>query len=326
MFFKTNIFSISFCIIFSALTFVFAVDEEASMAGFMFLDNPTAPRQIAMGNGGTALGGYCFVSFNPASFAINKTPYLSVFVSPRPFDYTIASIEGIYNINNIFFGAYIGNHFIDKIIPSDFIDGPQYDKIASYNGTIISLCAGFNKNNLGLGIALNGIQERIVAYAAYGISASFGITYKLLNDKLAFGVSALQFGTTTGFLEETKKFGYGAPLPRSGRLGSAYSDILFGIPYTIVADIVYRDVGRKVTSASQLFSRITVPVGLEVWPNKHIALRMGKRFNYETEIISFGAGLNYAMLNFDIAFTITSLVSDVDFNPSFSLVYSLKGK
>jgi hypothetical protein len=301
----------------------YALDEEASMAGFQFLDNPPAPRQIALGYAGTALGGYGFTSFNPASPMIIDWPYLMVCASPRPFDYTIASVEGAWTFSNLFVGAAVANHFINGIIPSDFINGPQYNTPGSYDGTSISLCVGYKNENLGLGLTINGMQERIVTTSAYGISLSAGIAYWLIPQKLSLGASVLHMGTTTGFLDETKNFGQGAPLPRSVRAGAAYSDTLFRIPYTVTADVVYRDVGRTITSASQVARRLSVPVGIEAWPVKYVALRIGKRFNYETEVLTFGAALRYAMLDLDVAFVVSSLVSDVDFSPCFSLVYNL---
>jgi hypothetical protein len=308
----------------TALCFnVFAVDEEASMAGFQFLDNPPAPRQIALGYAGTALGGYGFPSFNPASLMLTDRPYLTVCASPRPFDYTIASVEGAWSISNLFFGASVANHFINGIIPADFIDGPHYNTPGSYDGTGVSLCVGYKNENLGLGLTVNGLQERIVTTTAYGISLSAGFSYWLIPQKMSLGASVLNMGTTTGFLDETKKLGQGAPLPRSGRAGAAYADTLLGIPYTVAADIVYRDVGRKITSARQVFNRLNVPIGIEAWPIKYVAVRLGKRFNYETEILSFGAALRYAMISLDMAFVVSSLVSDVDFNPSFALTYNL---
>ncbi|HUI91673.1 MAG TPA: hypothetical protein VLX68_05420 [Chitinivibrionales bacterium] len=307
-----------------ALVFdVFALDEEASMAGFQFLDNPPAPRQIALGYAGTALGGYGFTSFNPASLMLTDRPYLMVCASPRPFDYTIASIEGAWSISNLFFGASVANHFIDGIIPADYNAVPQYNTPGSYDGTDMSLCVGYKNENLGLGLTINGLQERIVTTTAYGICLSAGIAYWLMPQKLSLGASVLNVGTTTGFLDETKNFGQGAPLPRSGRAGAAYTDTLLRIPYTVAADVVYRDVGNKITSASQIANRLTVPVGIEAWPIKYVAIRIGKRFNYETEIINFGAALRFAMLTLDMAFVVSSLVTDVDFNPSFALTYSL---
>jgi hypothetical protein len=304
-------------------TQAFALDEEASMAGFQFLDNPPAPRQIALGYAGAALGGYGFASFNPASSMLADRPYLMICASPRPFDYTIASAEGAWTFANLFVGAAVANHFINGIIPADFSTGPQYNTPGSYDGTAISLNVGYKNENLGLGLTINGLQERIVTTAAYGVSLSAGIAYWLIPQKLSLGAAVLHMGTTTGFLDETKNFGLGAPLPRSGRAGAAYTDTLFRIPCTVTADVVYRDVGRKITSGSQFASRLNVPVGIEAWPIKYVALRIGKRFNYETEVLTFGAALRYAMLSFDMAFVVSSLVSDVDFNPSFSLTYTL---
>jgi hypothetical protein len=304
-------------------TQAFPLDQEASMAGFQFLDNPPAPRQVALGYAGTALGGYGFASFNPASPMLADRPYLMVCASPRPFDYTIASAEGAWTFTNFFVGAAVANHFINGIIPSDFVNGPQYNTPGSYDGTAVSLCVGYKKENLGLGLTVNGLQERIVTDAAYGISLSAGIAYWLIPQKLSMGAAVFHMGTTTGFLDETKNWGQGAPLPRSGRAGAAYTDTLFRIPYTVTADVVYRDVGNKITSGSQLANRINVPVGIEAWPIKYVALRIGKRFNYETEVVTFGAALRYAMLSLDMAFVVSSLVSDVDFNPSFSLTYAL---
>jgi hypothetical protein len=315
--------SVFIVLLLALFTLAFPLDQEASMAGFQFLDNPPAPRKVALGYAGAALGGYGFASFNPASPMLSDRPYLMVCASPRPFDYTIASAEGAWTFTNLFVGAAVANHFINGIIPSDFVNGPQYNTPGTYDGTVISLNVGYKNENLGLGLTINGLQERIVTTAAYGISLSAGIAYWLIPQKLSLGAAVLNMGTTTGFLDETKNWGQGAPLPRSGRAGAAYTDTLIGIPYTVTADIVYRDVGNKITSGSQLANRITVPVGIEAWPVKYVALRIGKRFNYETEVITFGAALRYAMLSLDMAFVASSQVSDVDFNPSFSLTYTL---
>jgi hypothetical protein len=74
---------------------------------------------------------------------------------------------------------------------------------------------------------------------------------------------------------------------------------------------------------SQLSSRISVPIGIEAWPTKYIAVRLGKRFNWETDVLSFGAGLRFAMLSFDMSCDVTSLVTDIEFNPYFALTYTL---
>jgi hypothetical protein len=300
----------------------FALDEEAAMTGFQYLDVPPAPRQIALGYAGAALGGPGFAYYNPAAPALLDRPYLAVGVAPRPYDYTIAYAEGAWTLSNLFFGANVSNHFVDGIIPADY-QGFSTGAPGSYDGTLLSLCAGYKNENLGLGLSVNGLQEKIVNATSYGISESAGLSYWLLPQKLSLGAAVLNMGATTGGLDETKKLGQGAPLPRSGRAGGAWVDTLFGVVYTVAADIVYRDVGNKISSANQVIKRISVPVGVEVWPTGFVALRLGKRFNYETELLTFGAALRYSMIAFDVAFSVSSLVGDVDFNPYLSLSYTL---
>jgi hypothetical protein len=301
----------------------FGQNQEASMAGFQFLDFLASPRQVAMGHAGTALGGSGFASYNPASPAITDRPYLNLGYAPLPSENTIAFCEGAWMFLNMFAAAAITNEFIGGIIPADFRDGPDYDIPGSYDGTMLSLCFGYRGEALGLALCLNGLQERIVSYAGYGISVSAGLTYRVIPQKLTLGAAVFQLGSTTGDLDETRYFGGGAPLPRSGRAGAAYSDTLLKVAYTVAADIVYRDVGNKLTSASQFFDRVSVPVGIEAWPTKYIAVRIGKRFNYETDVFSFGAGLRFAMLSFDMSCDVTSLVTDIEFNPYFALTYTL---
>jgi hypothetical protein len=301
----------------------FAQSEEASMAGFQFLDYPPSVRQIGLGFAGTALGGSGFAGYNPASPMLTDRPYLNIGYAPLPAEYTIASCEGAWTFSNMFVGANFTNHFIGGIIPADFNDGPNYNVPGSYDGSAFSVCFGFKREDLGLGLAVTGLQERIVSYTSYGICVSAGLAYWLVPQKLTLGAAVLNVGTTTGGLDDTRFFGEGAPLPRSGRAGAAYSDTLFRIAYTVTGDVVYRDVGNKVTSASQIFNRMTVPVGIEAWPTQYVALRVGKRFNYETELFSFGGGLRFAMLSFDLAFTLTSLVSDLEVDPYLSLTYTL---
>jgi hypothetical protein len=300
-----------------------AVNEEASMAGFQSIDIPPSPRQIAMGYAGTALSGPGFSYFNPASPAITGRPLLTLGVAPLPFDYTVAFAEGSWAIDNLFFGANVSNHFIDKIWAADY-RGVNYNLPGSDDFSAVSLCFGFQNEALGLGIVANGLQERIFTSTAYGLSLSLGLTYWLIPQKFVLGAAVLHMGTTTGFLEETKNFGQGAPLPRSGRAGLAYSDSLFNIGYTVTGDLVYRDVGGKIMSLSQVMNRMTVPLGIEVRPTSFIDIRVGKRLNDETEIITFGAAVRYSMLALDMAFVIQSYVGDVDFSPYLSLTYSIE--
>jgi hypothetical protein len=310
-----------------------AVDTTAGNAGFQFLDIPPSPRQIAMGWTGTALGEDGFAYYNPASPAIDKTSFLSVGYAPLPFDYSIEHAQGTCMISNFFIGANITNHVVTGIYPTDFGKDPDYNTPFSDDGTLISLNAGFINDRLGLGLALNGLQEQIGTATAYGVSASAGLVYAL-TPNIELGAAGLHLGTTTGFTDATRNFGQGYPLPRSARAGVAYCDTLLHLPgflgwlrhlpYSVSGDVVYRDVGLGGTPVSQRLNRVTVPLGIEVRPTSYVAVRLGKRLNDDSELLTFGGGLHWSMLSFDFAIALANIVSDIQVQPFFSLSYSLK--
>jgi hypothetical protein len=299
-----------------------AVDSTAGNASFQYLDIPPSPRQIAMGWTGTALGESGFAYYNPASPAIDKTPFLSVGYAPLPFDISIAHAQGSCMLSNFFIGANITNYVVSGIYPTDFNHDPDYNTPFSDNGTLISLNAGFMSDGIGMGLTLNGLQQQIGTAAAYGLSASLGIVYAL-NQNITIGAAGLHLGTSTGFTDDTKNFGQGYRLPRSARAGAAFTDTLFRLPFTATGDIVYRDVGLSSTPLSQRFNRLTVPIGVEVRPTSYVAVRLGKRINDESELLTFGAGLHWSVLTFDLAVVLASYVTDVQVQPFFSLSYAL---
>ena len=54
-----------------------------------------------------------------------------------------------------------------------------------------------------------------------------------------------------------------------------------------------------------------------------MAVRLGKRINFETEVINFGAGLRFQPLTFDMAFVVSQLQGDVEVKPMFGLTYAI---
>jgi opacity protein-like surface antigen len=300
-----------------------AVDTTAGFAGFQYLDIPPSPRQIAMGWTGTALGKNGFAYYNPASPAIDKTSFLSVGYAPLPYDYSVEHAQGSFMISDFFLGANITNHVVSGIYPTDFNREPDYNTPFSYDGTLVALNAGYASDRLGIGLTLNGLQEQIGTATAYGVSASVGLTYALTGN-IMLGAAGLHLGTSTGFTDDTKNFGEGYPLPRSARAGAAFTDTLYRVPFTASGDIVYRDVGIRGTPISERLNRMTVPLGIEVCPTSYVAVRIGKRLNYDAELLTFGAGVHWSVLTFDLAIVLAQIVSDVQVQPFFSLTYSLR--
>jgi hypothetical protein len=211
---------------------------------------------------------------------------------------------------------------VSNIYPTDFNRDPDYNTPFADNGTQVSLNAGFISDRLGIGLTVNGLQEQIGTASAYGISASLGAVYSLTRT-ITLGAAGLHLGSSTGFTDDAKNLGQGYALPRSARAGIAFTDTLYGVPFTASGDAVYRDVGLRGTPLSQRFNRLTVPLGIEIRPTSYVAVRLGKRLNYDTELMTFGAGLHWSMLTFDLAVVLANFVSDVQVQPFFSLSYSL---
>jgi hypothetical protein len=299
-----------------------AIDSTAGNAGFQYLDIPPSPRQIGMGWTGTALGANGLAYYNPASPFVDRSTFLSIGYAPMPFDQSIAHAQGSYVAGDFFVGANITNLVVNGIYPSNFDLEPDYNTPFSYNGSLLSVNAGYRAGRFGVGVTLNGLQEQIGPAAAYGISASVGLVYKV-NNNLTAGAAALQLGSSTGFTDDTKKLGHGYALPRSGRAGVAFCDTAAGVPYTVSGDVVYRDVGLRGTPVASRFTRLSVPLGIEVRPTSYVAVRLGKRLNYDTELLTCGAGLSWSVISFDLAFAFKNYAGSFEADPFFSLTYTL---
>jgi hypothetical protein len=96
-------------------------------------------------------------------------------------------------------------------------------------------------------------------------------------------------------------------------VGGAWCDTTNGIAWNLATDIVYRDDDE----------RIMVPVGIEVWPLKMLALRLGKRFNHDTEGANLGLGVRLPPVSFDVSFVINNYSGDASLKWLLGLTYSL---
>ncbi|HAJ80101.1 MAG TPA: hypothetical protein DCO75_10050, partial [Fibrobacteres bacterium] len=297
-----------------------ATDSTAAKSGFQFLEEPTTPRLIAMGNAGTAMQGSGFSYYNPAQPFFSDNNMVTIGYSPLPGDLTTFFGEASWYIQKMFAGVHISNFSIKDIYSSDKT-GVNYNISGSSASTIVSLDMGYKGELLGLGLNVNGMQDRILTMTAYAVSVSAGAAYWLVPKKLSIGVAVLNIGTSTGYNYYDDNLGDGERLPRSGRVGAAYCDTLENMPFSVACDVVYRDVGNKLHSVKDAVPRITVPLGIEVWPIQYAAIRVGKRINFETEIISFGAALRFNPLTMDMSFVITDLEGDVEVKPTIALTY-----
>src|SRR5262249_9164687 len=144
-----------------------------------------------------------------------------------------------------------------------------------------TLGGGFRKSNYSFGITLNGVQEKIANYTSYGLMGSAGAVFNIIPDKLYGGLAVFNFGRNSSFLDSTRSL-QNDNLPLTFRGGLSWNDkFKTKYPYTIAVDMVY----------SKNYQKLMVPVGVEFWVLPALALRIGKRFNFDSDLLSLGAGL-----------------------------------
>jgi hypothetical protein len=280
--------------------------------GFLMLEEPISPRNVAMGSVGTALGGYGFRYYNPAQ----------PFFSPVMASYASAEfgqMPGGVNKGGIETAALFPEWFSAMSFFSSGVDWTTSDEhglgtAASSGMTVGALSVGYIRDNVAAGIGLSMAEDHIWAGSDYGAFAlSLGLGYKLFDDKLSLGAAWMNgLAWSRGFAGDKSHWKDGR-VPVFARAGAAWTDTLWSLPYTVAADLAYRDEDRT----------FTAPVGLEVKVLPSISLRIGKRIGWESEIMSIGIGFNIDRISFDAAFVPTVFVDDYEMKWSMGFTYNM---
>ncbi len=277
--------------------------------GFLMLEEPVSPRNTAMGSAGTALGGSGFFYYNPAQIFFNSATAVTPEFGQMPGGVNRGGVEASLLFPTWFAGLGLYSSALDFETRDERGFG-----VKEYSSTNIgSFAAGIIRDRLAVAVSLNGVQDPIAQSNYYGISLSGGLGYKLIPGKLDLGAAGFHgIGKSKGYLENGNEWQNGR-IPRFARFGAAWNDTLKQIPYTLAADVVYRDEDASVT----------VPVGLELAVLPMMDVRIGKRFGMETEILSLGVGLNIKNISFDAAFVPVVFVNDYDMKWSMGFTYAL---
>lgn len=312
--------------------------NDAAMTGFHLVEEPVSPKSIAMGTVGAALSQSSFSFYNPANPFLGKGMYFT----PE---------YGLYNKNDLnklffevvlpgdegFYGISLKSTTISQIYRvKDLGNLPDYNQ--SFNAQFLQGTVNIVKSkweDFAYGIAVSGIYDRIENYRAYALTFSGGAIYRLLNNRLNVGLSFMNFGWSTSYDrssvgedEEKKKsiLGDGEKLPAHIRMGASWTDTLKnGMEYTGATDVVYRAVrDRDAKFTKHIKDRVYVPVGAELKVIPQIAVRLGKRFNFPTEIVNFGLGFDFDPLLLDISCVIPKIVDKGEFTFMSSFTYYIK--
>jgi hypothetical protein len=285
---------------------------EGFDAGFQYVEEPLNARAIGMGTAATACESHGFSYYNPAQPSLSASRYLAVEYGRQSGDVSRAAVEAGWNFKQWFIAASLPTSSISDIRAAD--ERGPLDLYFSSQGTMVALAGGYKWKGLAVALGLHGMQDRIDVYTGYALSVSAGATYWVLPGRLSVGAAGFfpRFLTTSrGMLSE--EWGDGAIVNRTGRAGVAWRDSVKSIRYAAALDVVYNDA----------LESITVPVGVEIWPVKMLAVRMGTRINHDTDRFSLGLGFKMEPVTVDAAFVITRWVEDAGLKWMVGLGYSL---
>jgi len=286
--------------------------KNAGWAFYEFLEDPINTRSIAMGSAGTALPeNRGFYYYNPALPSITSRTYASFDYGRQFKDMDRAHIESAIIAKTWFLDFGFTSHSTGEFEVTD--ETGIYNGFTQSNQSIVGVVGGgFIKDNYSAGLAFTGVQSKIGEYSSYGLCGNAGIMVTLIDKKLYAGASALNVGRNSSYFDSKNlNLDY---LPFTVRGGVSWSDTLNKkYRYSIAADVVY----------SNNYETVMVPVGVEFWLFPVLAIRAGKRINFESDLFSIGVGLKVANLAFDASFIPSRTGDDFNLKWSSGLTYSI---
>jgi hypothetical protein len=295
---------------------------------FFFAEEPVNPRNTAMGCTGAALDGGGFSFYNPASIAFAKSPFIGMEFGQQGGGLSKSLIETAWMFQSWFVGAVM------PVQSTDWQIANEQDMGAMSSNQMFgpTIAGGYHYGPFATGHAIMLLNERIGDYAIHAVTYSTGVIYRIIPGSLAAGASAYHYlrfdpfrssrtGIPRGWYQSAKG------LPRMVRAGVAWSDTVIEIPYTVAADIVFRDVVSDDPDYKDSTRRFMAPIGIEAWILPWIAARIGKRFNHPGDLLHIGCGLRWSSLAFNFDYALDRPPAPgADLEPKwlFGLTYSLK--
>lgn len=256
-------------------------------AGMLSLRMGVGAREAGMGETGVASSyGASALFWNPANnvfadfetdLVLQHSRYLSLF------NHEFAGVA------HKAAGGVIGFMFMG--LYSDDIPRTDEEGVGIIQGTYkpydiafgMSYARGIGKN-LALAMNVKMVYEKLDLYSDSGFAFDFFVTHRAMIDGLVFAASATNIGGQLNVNQEP------FDLPSAYRVGMAY-DLSMLKNLTITGDLLFPNDTTEKAHA-----------GVEYRLLEKLALRMGTRFNYDSQGITAGAGFNLGLMSVDYAY------------------------
>ena len=300
------------------------VADWAGRSGFQYLNRSFGVATISRGAAGTALPGSFSRWYNPALYSADSG-YSVEFELSRQTEYserTGAAFDVGFRFKDMFLGLEGSNHTEGGIYTTDDFGTTVPNTSGEglkWQSSELSLSVGRQRTDVFTwGASIGTAFDVFDGESAYALLFGAGVSFRLIDEKLLFGISALNWGITTPMIDPSntdEELGEGEALPSVARGGVAYVQPLKNGKIAISSDMVYHHVYDTNHSVkTDINERISYPVGIEYSPIEWVDLRVGKQFNSGISVMNWGLGLNTNWLDFDLGFVLNKFESTTELN------------
>lgn len=280
-----------------------AVAYEPGTSGLLFLRLGVSERAAGMGEAYTALAADATALYwNPAGLAV--VPGTQVHLMHNEW---ISSVRqefvGVAHPTDLgTFAVGVTGLGMDEMERREEL--PSSEPLGHFSAFDIAVHGGFGRRvmeRLDAGIAVKWIYSRIDEESAAGLLVDLGIRHEAVIPGLTLAASLLHFGPKFSYVSEefdaprTIKLGgaWLAPFsPRDSELTLAYDLLLLSDSDTQTDS----DLGESKSLNARHH------LGVEFDYKRLAALRLGYKGGYDSQSLTFGAGLRWNQIQFDYAF------------------------
>lgn len=285
---------------------------KVGTTGAQFLELGVSARSMGMGGAFTAVANdVSAVYYNPAGLtSLLGTEVMATYIDmPADVQYGFVAVglplESVGGVLGIGVYALTSGSMIERTYPRG-VDYPLEGIFGTgrefaWNDLAVSVSYGrYLTDRFSIGFTVRYIGEFVHDYSASSWSADVGTSYNTgyRNFKLAMAIS--NFGPDLKFIEKT------APLPINFKFGGSIN-VVEGVDHVVM-------ISAEGTHPSDNLEKYNA--GLEYLFKERFALRVGSRFNYDTDGFTAGAGMRLpygdeGLISFDYAYQDFGLLTEV---------------
>jgi len=261
---------------------------EAGTAGFLSLRLGAGARSAGMGDAQVSLAEDATATYwNPAGLASIKTTNFTLMHDEwlSTVRMETASLAHATAVGN--FGLHFSGLYLDEI---ERRENASAEPSGNFNAFEMTVAGAYGRRivpDVDLGVAIKSLYSKLDDVSASGWAVDFGLRYRTKIPGLTFAGAAQNLGPKVKFVSDE------FVLPATARLGADYQREMPQLAGRVVAafDLVFVTDG----DARQ-------HVGLEYVYRGVASARLGYKANYDSQGLTFGAGLRKAGYHFDYAY------------------------